>query len=119
MKNLLHVDDDASWRFNFEDLAGDLGLKLSQFSTQDEALAAIREKKPDIVVTDLHIGEKDGDRLAGYKIARVAQEAGVPYITIASETETPSQEIKGVSIQGKREAMVWLKQLVKGGPERE
>lgn len=122
MKNLLHVDDDETWRHNFTEVADDLGLNLKQFSSRDEALAAIREERPDIVITDLHLGKGElGERVkdqSGYDVARAAKEAGVPNISIASSTGTPSQKIEGVIIQEKGDALKWLGRLVRGGPEQ-
>jgi CheY-like chemotaxis protein len=116
MINFLHVDNDIAWREAFSEDAGNLGISLRQFTTRKEALAAIAEVRPDIVITDLHLGENTDQ--SGYTIARAAIEAGVPYVSIASSTGTPSQKIEGVVIQTKNKASEWLARIVRRGPEQ-
>jgi len=112
---VLQVEDDLDWQEIFAEEAGNLGLELNQFSSREEALAAIKKEKPDIVITDLHLGENDR---SGYRIAEAAIKAGVENVTIASNTETPSQIIEGVVIQDKSSALKWLKSVAKGSTER-
>ena len=112
----LHVEDDPSWEWIFEEVAGDLGIELKQFTSGPDAFEffdAVQRGEaelPDVVITDLHLGDRTDQ--SGYEIARIAIEAGVPNVTIASSTGTPSQQIEGVVIQEKPDAVNWLKDLV-------
>jgi two-component system, NtrC family, response regulator AtoC len=60
MKRLLVVDDDARMRRVLQILAGKLGLACAAAGSADEALAAFRAERSDVVVTDLKMPEKSG-----------------------------------------------------------
>lgn len=111
----LHIEDNNAWQENFRDLAESLEIDITQCTTRTEALIAMQEVRPDIVITDLHLGPGDS---SGYAIAAEARERGVPHITIASETGSPSQQVPDVEIRDKVSAGNWLISLVKGNERR-
>lgn len=107
LRQVLHVEDDESWREIFADAVNGLPARLTQKTSEREALEAL---SPGYfaVVTDLHL--KPG---SGWNVAKAAADLNIPHIRIASETDTPSQRPPaGVEITDKNTAMRWLTELL-------
>ena len=65
---LLIVDDDAAMTSLLADRFSDHGYQVSTAASGEEALAVVRARMPDVVVTDVNLGAVDGyDVLDGIK----------------------------------------------------
>jgi len=63
MPRALIIDDDEAFRTVFVDLVAREGFAISQASTIEEARARFREDQPDVVLTDLRLGDGKGTDL--------------------------------------------------------
>ncbi len=54
------LDDDASIRWVLEQALGDAGLTARSFESAKPFLEAIRERKPDVIITDIRMPDADG-----------------------------------------------------------
>ncbi|MCF8057117.1 MAG: sigma-54 dependent transcriptional regulator [Desulfocapsa sp.] len=71
MKTILLIDDDVSLLRVTEYNLGQAGFTVYAASSGAEGMALFREKKPDVVVTDVQLGDMDGlDLLKGIKEER-------------------------------------------------
>jgi DNA-binding NtrC family response regulator len=59
-QRILVVDDDASIRRTLTILLRKMGYEVTQASDGSEAIRLWRERGGDLVITDLHMPEKDG-----------------------------------------------------------
>lgn len=100
-KVLLHVEDSISHREIVEDIAAELHLELIQFPTTDGVEAAIKAGGINFLLTDLHVGRS---KQAGYDFAKLGVDCGIPWVVIASESESPSQSIENAAMMTKEQA---------------
>jgi two-component system response regulator AtoC len=87
MKRLLIVDDDARMRRVLQILAGKLGLACEAAAGADEALAAFRAERSDLVITDLKMPAKGGIELL---TELRAIDAEVPVIVLTAHGTVPT-----------------------------
>lgn len=59
-KTILHIDDEAAIREIVHDLLGSLGYQVKSVATPGEALDAMRDTAPDLIISDLQLEEADG-----------------------------------------------------------
>ena len=59
-KSILHIDDEESIRAILAEFLTDLGYRVRSVATAREALAAVRDLPPDLVIADLQLQEADG-----------------------------------------------------------
>jgi len=87
MKRVLAVDDSRTLRDMLVNCLSTAGHEVFVAGDGAEALAALREHRPDIVITDLNMPVMDG--LEFIEAAR-AEEAGrgVPLLLLTTETAT-------------------------------
>ena len=87
MKRLLAVDDDARMRRVLQILARKIGLDCVAASGADEALAAFRGARADVVVTDLKMPGK-----GGIELLRELREidADVPVVVLTAHGTVPT-----------------------------
>jgi two-component system response regulator AtoC len=87
MKRLLAVDDDARMRRVLQILARKIGLDCVAASGTDEALAAFRGARADVVVTDLKMPGK-----GGIELLRELREidADVPVVVLTAHGTVPT-----------------------------
>ena len=57
---LLVVDDEEAFRYVVSHIAGDAGFQVIEAANGEEALARMQERRPDLVVLDLHMPLMDG-----------------------------------------------------------
>lgn len=60
MFKLLIVDDEQSVRYSFKKLLNSLNYKIFEAGNADEAISAFTREKPDLVILDIEMPEKDG-----------------------------------------------------------
>ncbi len=53
MSTILHVEDENSVRFLYKEVFEELGYKVIQASSGEEALKMLRGQRPDIIILDL------------------------------------------------------------------
>ncbi len=87
MKRLLAIDDDARTRRVLQILARKIGLECSAAASVDDALAAFRAERCDVVVTDLKMPGKSGiDFLRELR----AVDAEVPVVVLTAHGTVPT-----------------------------
>jgi DNA-binding response OmpR family regulator len=59
-KSILHIDDEAPLREIITELLEAQGYRVRSVATPSAAIAAAREEKPDLIITDLQLDEADG-----------------------------------------------------------
>jgi two-component system OmpR family response regulator len=59
-KLILHLDDEAPIREILELTLVEAGYRVVSVATAQEALAAVAQQPPDLVITDLQLDESDG-----------------------------------------------------------
>jgi two-component system chemotaxis response regulator CheY len=91
MKRVLAVDDSRTLRDMLSDCLSRAGHEVVTAADGAEALRALREQGPDIVITDLNMPVMDG--LDFIEAAR-AEEAGrdLPLLLLTTETATDLKE---------------------------
>src|SRR3989344_8921060 len=58
-KTILVVDDEATFREIMEAQLGALGLQVITASNGSEAMAQAEKAQPDLILMDIHLGEKE------------------------------------------------------------
>ncbi|MEM9058361.1 MAG: sigma 54-interacting transcriptional regulator, partial [Pseudomonadota bacterium] len=81
------VDDDASIRWVLEKSFAEAGMTPSGFSTAREALSALGESSPDVVITDIRMPDMDGLELLNHIGQR---RPGLPVIVITAHSDLDS-----------------------------
>src|SRR5688500_10315169 len=93
-KRVLLADDSATIQRAFAMVFGALtDISLVPARTLDEALAAARQSRPDLVIIDIHLGNRSGYDLCA-AVKGDAGLRGVPVYILAS-SHAPYDEIKG------------------------
>lgn len=59
-KKILIIDDDATIRYTLKQILTRLGYHVSEAEDGDLGLASVKEKNPDLVITDIIMPNKDG-----------------------------------------------------------
>ena len=130
---ILHVEDDLSYQQLLVEKLRNLAVAVTGITTVEEAMKLIyggssvlndellqRLKKDplyEIVVTDVHLADTvmDGPvwlpRKDGYLLAQSALNIGIPYVFIASATDTPSKKIEGTVMFNKIQGFSPVRQL--------
>jgi CheY-like chemotaxis protein len=89
MTKVLIVDDDELFRAMLTEMVQREGHQVSMATNGNEALAAIEHSRPDLVITDILMPEKDGIEL----IMELAQrEARIPIIAVSGGRRAISLE---------------------------
>ncbi|HEX9707743.1 MAG TPA: nitrogen regulation protein NR(I) [Steroidobacteraceae bacterium] len=78
------VDDDASIRWVLERALQKAGMEPRPFETADAALAALAERRPDVLITDVRMPGTEG--LKFLEIAR-REHAGLPVIVMTAHSD--------------------------------
>ena len=60
MKRVLLVDDDSLARNYFKTLLGEAGYEVVEAADGKEAVRLYRERKPDLIVTDIYMPKMSG-----------------------------------------------------------
>ncbi len=90
--SVLLCEDDALIRLNTADLLRDAGMTVIEAGSGAEALAALKERRPDVFVIDVGLPDMSGVELAG-RIRAIVPEAPVVFAT--GHAELP--EAKGMA----------------------
>lgn len=94
--HVLVVDDDSDTRQAMSELLGDYGFRVETTSDGEEALRALGEDPPDLIISDIRM-----PRLGGIELARRLREKAltqsIPMILI-SGFDDPSARIEGLEI---------------------
>lgn len=110
---LLVVDDEETFRYVVGHVAADAGFAVAEAVNGEQALARMREQRPDLVVLDLHMPVMDGFEV----LARMASPdlAGVPVVVCTSQVLQVEQKrmlARAYAIVPKhdisREGLTWL-----------
>ncbi|MEB3198881.1 MAG: response regulator [Candidatus Sericytochromatia bacterium] len=88
---VLIVDDEPDARALVRDLARSAGFDVREASDGQQAMAAIRERRPDLVVLDILMPEMDGF-LVIETLASDADLRTIPVIVLTAMTLTPRDE---------------------------
>lgn len=89
MTNILIVDDDEIFRAMLVEMVQREGYQVSTATDGNTALNAIDQSRPDLIITDILMPEKDGIEL----IVELAQrEAGIPIIAVSGGRRSISLE---------------------------
>ena len=89
MTKVLIVDDDELFRAMLSEMVQREGYQVSTATNGNEALAAIERSRPDLVITDILMPEKDGIEL----IMELAQrESRIPIIAVSGGRRSISLE---------------------------
>jgi DNA-binding response OmpR family regulator len=91
-KTLLAVDDSVTMRKIIEMTFAGEDMRVVSVATADEALAAARKEKPDLVLTDVSL-----DGTSGYDLCKKFKDefGTVPVIILASPKQNPYDAAKG------------------------
>lgn len=83
--NVLIVDDDADSRTMLALLLNQHGVTVQPAASADEALAILEQWKPDIIISDIGMPEKDGYQFIQELRARRAEQGGlVPAVALTA-----------------------------------
>jgi two-component system response regulator AtoC len=93
MKRLLIIDDDARLRRVLQILARKLALECASASGVDEALAAFRAERSDLIITDLKMPGKDGIEFLR-ELRKIDAEVPVIMLTAYGTVETAVEAMK-------------------------
>lgn len=87
--SILIVDDNPDARFVFTDMLRQAGAVTTAVASADEATRQLEQVRPDVVVTDLSMPERDGLWLLKWIRARdTEQKTYTPIIAVTAHTET-------------------------------
>ena len=89
MTNVLIVDDDELFRAMLVAMVQREGYQVSTATNGNEALAAIERHRPDLVITDILMPEKDGIELI-MELAR--HDSPIPIIAVSGGRRSISLE---------------------------
>ena len=64
MKLILTVDDEAEIRELLTEVLRSTGYRVVGAESVEEAMALVRQEKPDLIITDLQLAESDGFEIA-------------------------------------------------------
>lgn len=67
---LLVVEDDPSWRFNYEEILSDEGYKVIFARNKDEAFQQLMEAKFNAVMIDLRLVDSDPKNTDGVEVLK-------------------------------------------------
>lgn len=87
---VLVVDDDPTLRELFAALLREQGYRVATAADGNEAVRAVRQSRPDLVLMDQEMPGLDG--LAAAREIRSLPGAGVPVVMISSRDDGPSFE---------------------------
>ena len=71
MQTLLVIDDEASIRYSIQEVLESEELRVRGAQQAVEALAAVREDPPDVILLDIRLGNRSGLELSGQQGADV------------------------------------------------
>ena len=117
-KHVLVVEDDAILSMTIEDTLSDAGVaKVELCSSTEQALDALRRKRPDVIVLDVHLADRDD----GWAVAELVRTLGPEAPRIVFSTGAPQdipEEIAalGCVLEKPYDSAVLVKLL--GEPER-
>lgn len=87
---VLVVDDDPALRGLFADLLSEQGCRVSTAADGAEAVRAVRQSRPDLVLIDYEMPELDG--LAAAREIRALPGRPVPIVMISSRDDAATRE---------------------------
>lgn len=88
-KNILVVDDEADIRLFLKTVLEDAGFDVSTASDGEEALQALKKKKPDLISLDLVMPRKSGIKFL-YELRRNKEWAKIPVIIVTGHARDES-----------------------------
>ncbi|MCZ7574560.1 MAG: response regulator [Ardenticatenaceae bacterium] len=93
---ILVVEDNASWRAIYEELAEELGVELQTAVSYGEARGWLQRESYDLAVVDLKLisSTRPWENRDGFYLLRLTQEHGVPTIVV-SALATPDEIDRG------------------------
>lgn len=94
-KTVLIVDDDADFRRLARMALEDASYNVVEASNGDEALQAIPEHRPDVVLLDITMPEKDGWETLG-ELKADARLRGIPVVMVSWRGE-PDAQLRGIA----------------------
>lgn len=101
MINVLIVDDDELFRTMLQEMVRREGYQVRAVTNGNEALIAIAQQPPDLIITDILMPEKDGIEL----IAELAQHGSrIPIIAVSGGRRAISLEfnLESATLMGVR-----------------
>ena len=91
-QRILVVDDDAGIRRSLDTLLSGAGYQVVQAGDGSEAIRIWRDRSADLVITDLHMPEKDGIQTI---IELLTQSPGVRIIAMSGGGQTKRLDLLG------------------------
>lgn len=88
-KNILVVDDEADIRLFLKTALEDAGFEVSTASDGEEALQALKKKKPDLISLDLVMPRKSGIKFL-YELRHNKEWAKIPVIIVTGHARDES-----------------------------
>ncbi len=87
--HILVVDDEESIRSALSTFLGRMGFRVRTAATGLEALAAVEQEEPDLVLLDVVLDERDQSQMSGLEVCRRlrARDRFVPIIMLTSYPE--------------------------------
>lgn len=85
-KTILSVDDDANIRDYLEALFSDNGYAVLTAANGDEALALLKDHRPDLITLDIEMPDKTGPWISR-ALSRDSALANIPIIVITGHAE--------------------------------
>jgi DNA-binding NtrC family response regulator len=89
---IMVVDDDAGIRRSLHTLLSRAGYEVVQAADGSEAVRLWRESRADLVITDLHMPNKDGIQTI---VELLAHSPGVPIIAMSGGGQTKRLDLLG------------------------
>lgn len=93
-KTIMIVEDDPHFQQLYAELLDDTGYKIIPVYDGDQALAALFEEKPDLIILDIALKMVNGDAFFMH-IKRKTEYVNIPVIVISS---VPSHYYKSMKI---------------------
>jgi len=95
-RHIAIVEDEATIRANYAEAMAQQGFRVSGYATRPEALAAVREQLPDLVVIDVGLGDEPE---GGFDLCRElrARAASLPIAPTVNRWMRTSLFTSGVS----------------------